>query len=175
MQEHRDEVFKVAKVLSYLTTQINPDGIEVTFTSNPKQKFTCPTGSEVESCLRKYFSQELDVDCQMEDTLDTVFRDIKTKWLPTPLSRAPLSRLTRPKVSAVSMYILTNGVWGQSEEGICGVEKPIENLATHMRTYQIGRTEAAIQFVRFGSDTRGIRRLESLENEMCRNGATMDL
>ncbi|KAK7908795.1 serine/threonine protein kinase [Apiospora marii] len=176
MQQHRDEVFRVAKVLSYLVKQMSPHGFEVIFTSNPMQKSTCQTSSKVESHLRNHFDQEPNAKCQMEFTLENVLEDVKSKLLPVPLlSKGRLGRLTRQESFSVSIYILTSGVWDRFEEGTCGVENPIESLIAHMMAHEIGRTEASIQFVRFGADERGIKRLTFLDDDLPQKEASRNL
>ncbi|KAK8139416.1 serine/threonine protein kinase [Apiospora sp. TS-2023a] len=180
MQNHRGEVGKLAKVLSYLMKHLDPNGVEVYFTSNPKQKFICETSTKVESQLSRCFSHGHNAHCQMEHTLDTVFKDVKSKLLrsgegQSSSSRHIRDRLTGAKASGVSIYVLTSGVWDRSEEGNCGVEKPIESLIAFMKTHELGRTEASIQFVRFGADARGIKRLTVLDDKLPEKEANLHL
>ncbi|KAK8081318.1 serine/threonine protein kinase [Apiospora saccharicola] len=180
MQNHRGEVGKLAKVLSYLMKHLDPNGVEVYFTSNPKQKFICETSTKVESQLSRCFNHGHNAHCQMEHTLDTVFKDVKSKLLRSgeghsSSSRHIRDRLTGAKASGVSIYALTSGVWDRSEEGTCGVEKPIESLIAFMKAHELGRTEASIQFVRFGADARGIKRLTVLDDKLPEKEANLHL
>ncbi|KAK8090362.1 hypothetical protein PG997_005323 [Apiospora hydei] len=165
MQGHRDEVIKVAKVMSYLMKTLDPNGVEVVSTSKPKNNTTWRRSSKVEGLLTKSFAHGMNADCQMEQALTEVLKGVKpklqksqSKYLSLPLGGA--------KASGVSVYVLTSGVWDRSADGTCGVEKPIESLIACMREHDVGRTEAAIQFVRFGSDARGMKRLDALDDDL---------
>ncbi|KAK8041732.1 hypothetical protein PG993_006255 [Apiospora rasikravindrae] len=180
MQNHRGEVDKLAKALSYLMKQLDPNGVEVYFTSNPKLKTVCDSSSKVEGLLNKTFSHGHGAYCQMERTLENVFRDVKSKLLNSGEANSSSRQHLRDrlmngaKASGVSIYVLTSGVWDCSEDGTCGVEKPIENMIAWMREHDVGRTEASIQFVRFGADTRGIKRLTILDDEVPKKEANRD-
>ncbi|KAK8026406.1 serine/threonine protein kinase [Apiospora marii] len=169
MQEHRQELFDFLKALSYLIKSLDPNGFEVVMTSAPAKKATFKTSTDVDTLLSKSFIDGRNADCKMEYTLDKVLKDAKTKMREP--AKVGASRIFGRKAkssaaTAVSVYVLTTGVWGSSPSGTGGVEKPIESLITFMKNNDVGRTEAAIQFVRFGADPRGIGRLVALDDHL---------
>ncbi|KAK7952722.1 uncharacterized protein PG986_008450 [Apiospora aurea] len=170
MQTHSQEASGFAKALSYLIKKLDRDGFEVFFTSAPTAKTVCKTSSDVEALFNKSFLDGHNANCRMEYTLGKVLTDVVRPKLgqKTAAEGGSTKRIfsRRAKVSAVSIYVLTTGVWDESSDGTCGVETPIESLIAYMRKNDVGRTDAMIQFVSFGSNERGIRRLVALDDEL---------
>ncbi|KAK7949511.1 hypothetical protein PG988_016150 [Apiospora saccharicola] len=182
MQKYRPEVSEFAKAMSYLIKKLDRDGFEVVLTSAPTVPTLCKSATDVKDILDKSFLDGHSADCDMEYTLDKVLTDVRTK-LQKPTTEGSTSTLARrfslwskaPAVTAVSIFVLTTGVWDGSPEGTCGVENPIEVLVKWMREHGVGRTEAAIQFVRFGTSERGIRRLKALDDDLPTRESCKDL
>lgn len=166
MQSYKQKVSGTARALSYLMKRLDRDGIELLFTSEPNAKHVCKNSTEVETLINRRFGDGSSAGCTMELTLDKILEGMR-KQLQKPaqgLSRRP--SFGRPKATSVSIFVLTNGVWDSSADGTCGVERPIEAFVAYMKKNDIARTRATIQFVSFGSDERGIKRLDTLGNKL---------
>ncbi|KAK6843885.1 kinase-like domain-containing protein [Apiospora arundinis] len=148
MQDYKEEVFKLAKVLSYLMKQLDPNGVEVVFTSNPAGKTVCDTSSKVDALLNQCFGHGRNAhSCQMERTLEQVLGEVKMKLFKSSGQGQRQSRhhSSLPRLggasrdaSGVSVYVLTNGVWDSFENGTCGVENPIDSLIAYMKDHGVG-------------------------------------
>lgn len=179
MQVHHDDLFSLVKDLTYLMKFIDRDGIEVIFTSSPTVKHKVKKPSKVEELLKTHVSLRNNSICHMEHTMDTVVKDVKQRlrklgekqqsW------RSSAFRGNSSKLKAMSIYVFTNGIWDDSDAGTCGVDQSIENLIAYMKTNGVSRTEAAIQFVRFGSSEKGMRRLIELDDDLPKRGANKNL
>ncbi|KAK8019108.1 hypothetical protein PG990_004246 [Apiospora arundinis] len=179
MQVHHDDLFSLVKDLTYLMKFIDRDGVEVIFTSSPTVKHKVKTSSKMEELLKTHVSLRNNSICHMEHTMDTVVKDVKQRlrklgekqqsW------RGSAFRGNSSKLKAMSIYVFTNGIWDDSGAGTCGVDQSIENLIAYMKTNGVSRTEAAIQFVRFGSSEKGMRRLIELDDDLPKRGANKNL
>lgn len=67
------------------------------------------------------------------------------------------------------IYILTDGVWDSSEaakNGLCKADRPIRQLIEELKKRNLERHLVTLQFIRFGNDATGIKRLTSLDNKL---------
>ncbi|KAK7987402.1 hypothetical protein PG989_007717 [Apiospora arundinis] len=170
MRDHLDELFTLVKDLTYLMKDIDRDGLEVIFTSSPTVKHKVSRSKKMGKLLKSHVSLSNNSYCPMEHTMDTVVKDVKQRlqrsgekqqsWSGSALLGNPA------KTKAVSIYVFTDGVWDDSKAGTCGVDQSIENLIAYMKANGVPRTEAAIQFVRFGSHKTGMRRLIELDDDL---------
>jgi hypothetical protein len=73
------------------------------------------------------------------------------------------------------VYILTDGIWGstnsaQASNGgtssTSGVDRSIETLVERMKAQKLVRGHITLQFIRFGHNRVGKKRLRYLDNEM---------
>jgi hypothetical protein len=83
-------------------------------------------------------------------------------------SRSKLSFLPRKskKNQGLSIYVLTDGAWQDSPGPVCGVEEPIRILTKTLTENRQLDTKVGIQFIRFGNDQLGERRLEILDSQL---------
>ncbi|KAK6065582.1 hypothetical protein SCUP515_11140 [Seiridium cupressi] len=166
MQSHLDFVARTVKALAYLSKELDPDGIEVACTSNPRKIVRCRSSTQADDFVRENFRTGHESDCNIEMALETIVDPIKQKLMKRSSHWSHLAPFQKSTLRPVSIYVLTDGHWDESAGGICGADKPIESLISAMRQGRVGRTQASLQFVRFGDDPRRMRRLDLLDDEL---------
>ncbi|KAK6085916.1 hypothetical protein SCUP234_02823 [Seiridium cupressi] len=166
MQSHLDFVARTVKALAYLSKELDPDGIEVACTSNPRKIVRCRSSTQADDFVRENFRTGHESDCNIEMALETIVDPIKQKLMKRSSHWSHLAPFQKSTLRPVSIYVLTDGHWDESAGGICGADKPIESLINAMRQGRVGRTQASLQFVRFGDDPRRMRRLDLLDDEL---------
>ncbi|KAG5814442.1 hypothetical protein H9Q74_002676 [Fusarium xylarioides] len=170
MRDREREVLKVLEVLVWLVWKIDQSGPEIRFTSKPDKKFP------IERRPRFLLKMEL-----MRDALDKFINPVR-QWLSGNdaetlcnmkhsfnqiFSDANMVDPKRP----TSVIILTDGIWeqgGSLEEK--GVEACITKIIKRMEDKGIGDTAFAFQFVSFGNDPVGLRRLKYLDDDALYGG-----
>ena len=83
------------------------------------------------------------------------FRNIRTRlrhWKTTP-AKGPRK---------LSLYVLTDGVWQDKTD----LRQVIRTLVEHLLQHKLTNKQIGIQFIRFGDDKRGMRRLTRLDLEL---------
>ncbi len=155
-RHYQSEVARTAKVLMHLVKDCDPNGIELRFTSNPGKAYKGTTffGAKTKTKhLVDKIRTHLDTcdagPCNMEQQLDVILKDV-----------VRADRKT-------SITVFTDGVWerGTPADG-GGVEDTLISVADRIHRWGMRRTDIAIQFVRFGDDELGIRRLTYLDDHL---------
>jgi hypothetical protein len=167
MRAHQDRVVSDIKALAYLFKQLDPDGVEIANTSSPQKIKKFKKSDDVATFINQTYKDGWDAPCNMEKALEIILGTVREKF------SKRTSRLQRPfprqrTVRPVSVYIVTDGRWDDSTQGLCGADKPVETLIKAMKVNGIGRTQISLQFIRYGNEDRGRRRLEILDNELAK-------
>lgn len=169
MQEYREEVLRWVLELGYLVKELDPDGGEVRCTSNHTKVVKFKKSRDAKRFVSETFADGKGAPCNMESALLGVADSIREP--PSTVSSRLLS-ITRPGSGPkkTSVLVFTDGVWdsslGKLENDLMGADESIESLIKHMKDSSIGRPNISIQFLRFGSDPVGIRRLKSLDDDL---------
>ncbi|RSM05249.1 hypothetical protein CDV31_009647 [Fusarium ambrosium] len=148
------EIKEKFQILAYLAKQFDPDGVEVCFSSEVPLKHKGDTSK----LLRKFNNQKWD-QLSFEDRIATFIDRIV---IPRLSSWHQKLRLTTP--NKLTVFVLTDGRWGEGAEGAAGVENPIMKLIDVILGEGLSRTQVAIQFLRFGDDPDGKRYLKYLDH-----------
>jgi hypothetical protein len=148
MNQHKNDVANMIDLLAYSLKGFDPDGVEMHL-SVAGHSFKEKNAARLVDKFRSKSSFQN--TCNMAHCLRRIFRDYKEK-IKHHARGFPLTPM--------NIYVLTNAVWQPQcevkEEIIKFVQFLAEKVPTKMR--QVG-----IQFIRFGSDPEGIRRLEILD------------
>jgi hypothetical protein len=164
------EVQEAFSVLAYLAKLIDTDGIELAFASKPtnvhKHKDTSPL-------LEHFKYQRWDqIHGMFEHNLGELIDKVILPRLP---SAAPSTfflpsfiqtktrRLSRTK-KPVSIFVFTDGRFGEDLHKACGVENTIRRLMNECKERGISRTQVMIQLIRFGDNENGVRFLHYLDD-----------
>lgn len=91
----------------------------------------------------------------MKQRLGQILDDYRT----SDVSRKKSFWLTKPS-RPFTLYIFTNGMWKDNID----VHKPIENIVKHLEEQKKSHRTVGIQFIRFGDDPEGSKRLDNLDN-----------
>ena len=170
MQRYRVEVIRFVHGLSYLVKEVDSDGFQISCTSDPQQKETCKSSSDAVSFVKNKFANGGEASCLMELALDTVLNAIIDKLPGSGSQKKRNSLMSFPRFGsgskATTIVVFTDGAWGSSAESVCGVDAPIERCIRRMKKLDIERTHVALQFLRFGSDPVGKKRLHILDDEL---------
>jgi hypothetical protein len=161
MRVHKPDVIHTFSTLAYLVKTKDTDGIELCFTTSPRSmwhrnKHTTPL---VEALRRIGFSGQSDIAYSLPKVL--------REYDPKPNKKKNrLSKLFSKEKWGVNIYVFTDGVWEAGESWLDGVVEAIKDLLDKgMKSNQMG-----IEFVQFGDDTEGTRRLQMLDDDLRNHG-----
>lgn len=187
MTKYWAQVQKAIEALVWVVKRLDPDGVELRFTSKPTQKFRSKRSTELLEKV-KMNSPQSDT-CMMERALSVLIDDL------VPASAGPartnrLRNLLRGSKTGISIYILTNAVWsGKSDYtsglgasaassdstlDMCGVDSAVQTLIDRLHKGDHNRSYVTFQFIRFGHDSVGKRRLRYLDNSIPREWDIVD-
>ena len=158
MKPYAREVRDLFGLLGYIVKGTDPDGIELHFTMSRNRKDRSKNTGQLLRNLEtvRYFGTS-NIRTQLGDILQIYhakLRDPKpTRW-PFNLTRPP-----RP-VRCQNLYILTDGVWQPG----CDPAPMIKKLVDSLEHNSMEREQFGIQFIRFGNDADGIKRLNQLDS-----------
>ncbi|KAI1361677.1 hypothetical protein F5Y08DRAFT_12661 [Xylaria arbuscula] len=171
MAEHWPDVKRTGDALSYVVKDADPDGFDIHMTND---------GEHIKRKDRKglfdnygYLDQHRprpDLSyCPMEAVLSRVLEEAVDKALTPP---SALDRLRSREIKGVSVYVLTNGVWESrrthdAEVGeAAGVENAIRSAVKRLQEANKMRTFLTIQFISYGDDPEGRRRMIWLDDDI---------
>jgi serine/threonine protein kinase len=159
MFQHIQAVERAFVVLSYLAKQIDKDELELVFSSSPSTVHrNTRTTPLIEKLEQHQFKQ---AQGMMESQLGEFIQNNIVRRLSYPAQ----GKLTgwHPK-KPLSIFIFTDGCWGQDLPEAAGVENPVRNLMNVMQRLGLNRTQVMIQLIRFGDDLDGKRYLKTLDD-----------
>ncbi|RSL49750.1 hypothetical protein CEP54_012280 [Fusarium duplospermum] len=148
------EIKEKFQILAYLAKKFDPDGVEVCFSSEVPLIHKGDT-----SKLLSLFNEQTWDQVSFEDRIGTFIDQIV---IPRLWSLRQKLRLKKPK--NLTIFVLTDGRWGEGKERAAGVENPIMRLINVINRKSLSRTQVAIQFLRFGDDPDGKRYLTFLDH-----------
>lgn len=170
MSRYQDHVNQAVKAFTWLLEDHETDRVEVRFLSKPSQshfhkpphqsrlhklknwrntkKGLVDIVEHVEKSLRERFDGGSGSACKMEQCLNAIFGEDK------------MVRHGKP----TSVYVLTNGIWGNTPGERGKVAASIQELIAKMKRREMTRTEFCIQFVRYGNDVAAIEKLTYLDD-----------
>jgi hypothetical protein len=165
MQAYKDDVLDFVYHLSYLLKQLDPDGLEFCTTKTAHQKHVFKTSNDARAFVKTQFRPHkftLNMEQVLEDALANVYASLPQL---APSRKGSLRNRLR-KVKPFSILVLTDGVWDNSETGVCGADRPIEKCIKMMRENNVNKRDVALQFLRFGNNERGKERLRYLDDDL---------
>lgn len=164
MRREERDVFKTAEALLWVLKEIDSEGVEVRFTSDPNKRYPSKTWAlrrQSTKQLMKTISEhfrgcDLDRWCNMENALNSIFND----------------QVIDPR-RPTSVYIFTDGMWGPELGVSTGkqrrpgdvVEGALLEVVRRMEKKGMRRTAFSVQFISFGSNEIGLKILDYLDDE----------
>lgn len=168
MREFKGQVLHVFANLAHILEAADPNGLDVICTSDPRNMQHRRSTEKLFQCVQSDFDKGASSPCFIERALDILIDKVIDKLPSRPGEKKRLIPwIKNDKIRPVSIYVLTSGVWDSSEaarEGTCGAERPINRLITELKGRNLRKSQAAIQFIRFGDHQTGTERLKYLDD-----------
>ena len=152
MSVHWPQVKKVFGLLSYMVEDCDPNGLELYFTNTSKifrSKNTSSLLRELEMMTPKGLPD-------MRSRFGSIIEKYQGKFGKRKLSS--LFRESSPR--KLSLYVLTDAVWQPKID----LTTTIRTLVRSLEDHKLANKQIGIQFIRFGNDPEGIRRLQELDS-----------
>lgn len=176
MQDCRVKVLEAVSAMAYMFKMLSPNGIDVLCTSTPDKKERCSTATKAVNFVKRSFSEGNSDDCYIERSLEAILSSMAEGWASGPSSI--LGPFTNYRASlrdrGVSIFILTDGLWEATPDGVCGADKPIQFMINQMKNQGVGRTRVSLQFAKFGDHPVGAQRLEKLDDDISKTAGNED-
>jgi hypothetical protein len=154
MRDHWDDVVSLFSVFAYFAKKYDKNGLEMYFTvSEDKEHFdkTTPAVSHL-----KYMTQKS--PSIIDIRLSEILRDYQSRLDRQNGRKGSRWSLSDP-VKQLSLYVFTDGAWPG-----CDAVAPVVAMVEKLQELKLPKQQVGIQFVRFGNDPVGIRRLEYLDS-----------
>ena len=188
MLRHWVDVTQTVEAIGYVVKDVDPDGMELRFTSQPTEPHKCKNSKELLEKLSLHKPRD-GTECMMENSLSCLIDHLvppsssptKPKSAIRTLGLSFLNRSSNANKTGISVYVLTNAIWtasthsgmavgegsgSGSKVNTCGVDKTIHTLVERLRAGKHSRGFATLQFIRFGHDKLGKQRLRHLDNDI---------
>lgn len=168
---HRKTLRRILPALLKVAEHLDPDGVEVAFTSNPEILYRKRDFMKLES-EQQYSHSTTCIENMIETFLDEAAMP-RLKALGQRKS-STIGKLARKFMgfsqNPLTIIILTTGGWGGAREGAAGVETAISRLIKGMKEHDVGRTKIALQFLQLDNNETGKRYLKYLDEMGRREG-----
>jgi hypothetical protein len=148
MRKYWPQVQKAFEVLAYLVKDADPNGIELYFTNS--------SASGQQKNRAKLLRLLQSVQIRGQSGLESSLSKILDRCIRPGLLHPLLGRSRR----GVNIYVFTDGVWNGEDDTLCGIDEAIMRTAAKMTT----RNSIGIQFIQFGHNATGTRRLRMLDD-----------
>lgn len=159
MRPRRPQVEAVVELLSTLTQPYDPDGLDL-YLSTESGKLRPKTPEKFLQYLRERPAYGLpDFRQRFANIIENYQSKFgKSNWKKLRHPNSTPSRNPRP----LSLYVLTDGVWDPK----CTLITEIQNLVALLQDYKLPNKHVGIQFIRFGNDPEGKKRLKKLDAKL---------
>ena len=154
MFPHCKNVLDLLSLLAYLLKDLSPDGLDIYFTQYRWKTISKKSTKIVAAADHVIYGGISDMRLRLYQILE----EHKCKLSNTAAPAWPWFSKIIPQ-RPLSFYIFTDGKWQPNEVG-----PVIQRLADGMRTNQLGKEQVGIQFIRFGDDLQGMKRLNDLKH-----------
>lgn len=172
MQQFEKEVMHTFINLAYILEKADDDGLDVVCTSQWDRQWHDRRTDTLAKLVQDNFQKGIKNRCFIERSLHALLTNV-IKELPSGAGAESKNRrklrsfIGKDKGRPISIYILTNGVWDPSAQGrndVCNADTPIRQLIKELKKRNLHRSQVSLQFIRFGNDETGIRRLTHLDD-----------
>ncbi|KAK7995766.1 hypothetical protein PG991_015233 [Apiospora marii] len=162
MREHKDHLYQTCRALIALATKVDPDRVEMVFTSNPTNFIKdrprlFKNGPNLLRAGPNHMVAKIRSHFEKSNTMNGTNMEAKMGQILTRVGES---------TKETSVYVMTDGVWEPSTLPGGGVEFPIKTLVRHLIESSRNRAFITLQFIRFGHDSVGAQRLRWLDDEL---------
>ncbi|KKY29974.1 putative serine threonine protein kinase [Diaporthe ampelina] len=161
MKEHSAQIEVSFQTLAYIAKSIDPDDLELSFVSKPRNIFKSRKTSPLIEELRQHLNKHMSVKGRIESSLSTLINEKIMRRLPLPI---PLLGQVPPWSKPITIFVFTDGKWGEGVRPGNGLTEPISKVMREMKKRGLNRTHVMFQFLRFGDDEEGREHLVYLDN-----------
>ena len=158
MGQYRDQVRRVLELLSALTRPYDPDGLDLFFSTQPR-KHKPKTNGEL---LRLFDERPAHGLPDMRERFASIIEQHSDRFG----RKNVLRRIRHPNSTPskgprrLNLYVLTDGVWQPG----CTLVTEIKTLVSRLQEHKLSNKHVGIQFIRFGNDAEGKKRLRLLDS-----------
>ncbi|KAF2115661.1 hypothetical protein BDV96DRAFT_645853 [Lophiotrema nucula] len=178
MTDHWQDVISTFKAIGYIAKAADPDKMEAFFTNS----HTTKRSKDREDFVQMLTSATPGGTCSMHSSISKILTTWwnENKWCfetEPEKKRRSLSSMfsTRNKKEGLNLYVFTNGVWQPKPEPLCGVDEVIKGIVDKMIASESLTERIGIQFISFGNNPTGIRRLKMLDSGLRQLGIEKDI
>lgn len=158
MQAYSSIVLEGFQALSSIAKRLDPNRVELAFASSAKFVYRARDTKKLVKLLKKHeFRHD---PTMMEKSLSELIEHQIIKKLPVRKMGFNINLISRKRVS---VYIFTDGNWGNDPNGACRVERPVKDLIDEVQRRKLSRHQVTLHFVRFGDSAQGSRHLDFLD------------
>lgn len=161
MKEHSVNIELAFQTLAYIAKSIDPDELELSFVSNPLDIFRGRKTSVLLEELRQHLSKHVSDKGMIESSLSNLINQKIIRRLPFDV---PLLGQTPAWYKPITVFVFTDGKWGEGVDVGNGLTAPIGKLMRKMKKRGLNRTHVMFQFLQFGNDEKGREHLAYLDN-----------
>ncbi|KAI0020697.1 hypothetical protein F4780DRAFT_779370 [Xylariomycetidae sp. FL0641] len=162
MEEHSSVVDETFTSLSWLAKKLDPDDVEMSFSSAPSRVSKSKRTKKLAKIVEK-------ADYRRDPTLmwksfGSLVDNVIIKRLPWRFFglnfNHPWAR------GQLSVYIFTDGNWdeGRTDPKACGLEGPLQRLIDTLKSRKLDKSQVSLHFVRFGTSESGKKHLKFLDD-----------
>lgn len=153
MKKYWPELLDLFSVMAYMVKEYDKDGIELHFSRSSKHY----RGKHTKPLLQWLRQREPTGFSDIKPRLSSILNGYQQKITSQPLFGIKfLSKSVRP----LNLYVFTDGAWEDDEN----VERPIKQLVEALEKLPVPGDQVGIQFIRFGNNRDGKRRLQFLDS-----------
>lgn len=160
------EIKEALQELFVFTKDLDPNKVELAFASAPS--VITKTSRRVNKLLRQVDKKQLhgfQREADMHGFFPRFLEDVIKPRLPRKLYGCDINFKARFRGhKPTSIYILTDGNWGENAEPGGGLKKPLEALIQYMKQHDLNKEQVSFHFVRFGDSDDGRAYLDHLDH-----------
>lgn len=160
MEKYSMQIEVAFQTLAYIAKNIDPNDLGLSFVSKPLDIINSRKTSLLLQQVSKHMHKHLALKGRIESSLSTLINERIIKRLPVSI---PLFGHV-PKPKPITIFVFTDGQWGDEVRIGNGLDTPIGKLMQEMKTRGMNRTHVMFQFLRFGDSEEGREHLAYLDN-----------
>lgn len=158
MAPHERIVLEGFQALSSIAKRLDPNRVELAFASRPQKVHRARSTKSLVGRVREH-KYEHD-PTMMARSLSYLVEHQIVRKLPVKKMGFNVNLASRKQTS---VYIFTDGNWGDDPKGACGVEYAVKYLMDEVERRHLTRQQVTLHFVRFGDSEAGGRHLDFLD------------
>ncbi|KAK0714741.1 hypothetical protein B0H67DRAFT_490888 [Lasiosphaeris hirsuta] len=167
MLSDKNTISEGFRALACIAKRLDPNQVELAFASRPRKVHRARWTKKLEKLVKgcEYRGEGHMMEARIGELIDNIITH-----LPYRVFGVNVNIFAR---SQVSVYVFTDGDWGDNSGDACGVEKPVRRLIDELKRRRLDRTQVSLHFVRFGDKENGKENLERLDE--CGREHDMDI